>query len=208
MTTDPLLAHICEELISRHHAHTILLYGSRANGTAGDDSDYDIAAFAPTDRMLRDARLFKGKYLDAFVYPETVLAEPSADHLHIRGSTILLQKERLAETFLTRLDEVFDAGPAELPPDELATKRAWPQKMRKRIARGDIEGNYRRVWLLTTLLEDYFHLRGLWYLGPKKSFRWLEDHDPKMYRAFDAALRPGASDEEITELANMVIEHK
>jgi predicted nucleotidyltransferase len=205
MTTDSLLAHICEELISRYRAHTILLYGSRANGTAGDDSDYDIAAFAPTNRMLRDARLFKDKYLDAFVYPETVLAEPSADHLHIRGSTILLQKERLAETFLRRLDEVFDAGPAALPPDELATKRAWPQKMRKRIARGDIEGNYRRVWLLTTLLEDYFHLRGLWYLGPKKSFQWLDAHDPTIYHAFSHALELGATDRDIHELVQLVV---
>jgi len=35
--------------------------------------------------------------------------------------------------------------------------------MALRMRRSDIEGNFRRAWLLTALLEDYFRLRGMWY---------------------------------------------
>ncbi|HYD81049.1 MAG TPA: nucleotidyltransferase domain-containing protein [Paucimonas sp.] len=202
---DPLLARICRELIARHGAHTILLYGSRANGSANEDSDYDIAAFAKGERIVRDARVFGGKYLDAFVYPEQTLTAPSAEQLHLRGSRILFQRERQAESFLEALDQIHAAGPESLPADELAAIRAWPAKMLARIGRDDIEGNYRRVWLLTTLLEDYFRLRRLWYQGPKKSLQWLVANDPKAYGAFAAALRPGASDESIAELAEIVV---
>ena len=65
--------------------------------------------------------------------------------------------------------------------------------MALRMRRGDIEGDFRRVWLLTALLEDYFVLRGMWYQGPKKSFQWLQASDIPTYQAFAEALKPNAS---------------
>jgi len=65
--------------------------------------------------------------------------------------------------------------------------------MSLRMRRGDLEGDFRLVWLLTALLEDYFVLRGMWYQGPKKSFQWLRTSDAPTYRAFEKALEPGAS---------------
>jgi hypothetical protein len=76
--------------------------------------------------------------------------------------------------------------------------------MHARLGRGDVEGNFRRVWLLTALLEDYFHLRGLWFEGPKRAFLWLAEHDPVAHAAFERALVPGAPREAIAALATVV----
>lgn len=76
--------------------------------------------------------------------------------------------------------------------------------MLDRAKRGDIEGHFRRAWLLNALLEDYFALRGLWYEGPKRSFEWLRDHDPETASLFAKALKPGARLAQIAKLATAV----
>lgn len=201
---DTLLQELCAELSSRHAAHTILLYGSRANGSAGPDSDYDIAAFAPVAATLRDARLHRGAYLDIFIYPESVLSQADASYLQLRNSLVLRQRGEEASRFLALQDELHQAGPEPLPEDERAARIAWAGKMLTRMRRGDPEGDYRRVWLLMALLEDYFALRGLWFEGPKKALRSLERHDPAAHRAFALALKPGADDDAIQRLAAQV----
>lgn len=78
--------------------------------------------------------------------------------------------------------------------------------MLERIARGDVTANYRRVSFLAELLDDYFKLRTLWYLGPKESLAWLEAHDERAYRAFEEALLPGAPLDAIARLAAIVVD--
>jgi len=78
--------------------------------------------------------------------------------------------------------------------------------MSLRMRRGDIEGDFRRAWLLTALLEDYFSIRGMWYQGPRKSFQWLRQHDAPMYRAFEEALKPGASFDAIDEVVALAVD--
>ena len=204
MHNDPIIENICKELVALRAAHTILLYGSRSDGTAAADSDYDIAAFATIDKPLQIARHVAGAYLDVFIYPEPILLKPNEEHLKLRGSHVLLQRGTEAQDFLSRLEDVFNLGPGPLPADEIAMRKAWAHKMLVRLQRADDEGNYRRVWLLTALLEDYFHIRSLWYLGPKKSLRWLQQHDAGTFVAMQLALKPNASVESITALVQLV----
>lgn len=201
----PLLARIREELVRVHQAHTILLYGSRANGTEGPHSDYDIAAFAPVTRTHRDTRLVEGEYLDVFVYPEAALQAPAEEHLKLRESVVLLQRDDAASRFLAGLEALYQRGPEPLAADEMAVRRSWAWKMNARLRRGDAEGNFRRVWLLTALLEDYFHLRGLWFEGPKRALSWLAEHDPPVHAAFDRALSPDAPTAAIEALVAAVV---
>jgi hypothetical protein len=70
--------------------------------------------------------------------------------------------------------------------------------------RGDIEGDYRRVWLLTLLIETYFDLRNAWYPGSKAAFEQLRVDDPSAYALFEAALAPNASQEAIEALVERV----
>ena len=204
MRLDPILDQVCKLLLAEHAVHTILLYGSRADGSAGADSDYDVAAFGPINKSFRVAQLVDGFYLDVFVYPEVLLLEPTEEYLKLRGSRVILQRGTEAEDFLRKLDEVFRRGPEQLPSDEIEARKVWAHKMAARMQRADLEGNYRRVWLLTALLEDYFQIRGLWYQGPKKSLRWLEQFDVPTYDAMRLALEPNASEEAVFSLVLLV----
>jgi hypothetical protein len=190
---DKLLQDLCASLERDSRAHTILLYGSRADGTENAFSDYDVAAFADVPVTKRDTRVIDGQFLDVFLHPESVLRNPSKEQLTLRGSRILAQRDTEATAFLAALDAIFLRGPDPLPADEIDARRTWARKMALRMRRGDVEGDFRRAWLLTALLEDYFSLRGMWYQGPKKSFEWLRASDARTYRAFEDALKPNAS---------------
>ncbi len=204
MQFDPILDQVCKTLVAAHDVHTLLLYGSRADGSAGADSDYDVAAFGPVDKSFRVAHLADGAYLDVFVYPEGLLLEPTEEYLKLRGSHVVLQRGGEAELFLSKLDEIFHRGPEPLPSDEMEVRKVWAHKMAARMLRADPEGNYRRVWLLTALLEDYFHLRGLWYQGPKKALRWLQQFDLPVYDAMRLALEPDASNDAVLLVVRLV----
>jgi len=201
---DVALTEIIEHLIGDCRAHTILLYGSRADGSFTTDSDYDLAAFAPVDSEVRNNKLINNSFWDVFVYPESILASPSKDYLKLRNSRILIQKGSGATEFLVELENIFNAGPVQLTPAEIEVRAQWAQKMYTRLQRSDIEGNYRRVWLLTTLLEDYFNIRQLWFQGPKKSFMWLRDNSPTDFQYFERALTPSASPADIKKLIQCV----
>ena len=95
-------------------------------------------------------------------------------------------------------------APAKLPRDEIAARRVWAAKMLDRAGRGDSEGDYRRAWLLTALLEDYFACNGLWYEGPKASLAWLAAREPALFRLYEDALRPAAGLAAIAALVEAV----
>lgn len=198
------LGDIAARLRDEHRCHTAILYGSRARGDAGPASDYDVAGFADTATVERITGAWRSAYLDVFVYPESKLTAPAAEMLHLRGGKVLFQKERAGEEFLAALEALHAAGPEALPESELTARRDWAWKMLDRARLADAEGNYRRAWLLTALLEDHFHLRGLWYEGSKKSLVFLAESEPDVYARFEAALLPGASLDTIAGLVEIV----
>jgi hypothetical protein len=153
----------------------------------------------------QDTRIVDGKFLDVFVHPESVLRNPTKEHLTLRGSRIVRQRNAEATHFLAALDVIFRTGPEPLPADEIEARRTWARKMALRVRRSDIEGNFRPVWLLTALLEDYFALRGMWYQGPKKSFQWLRASDFETYAAFEEALKPASPFEAVDYLVERVV---
>ena len=54
--------------------------------------------------------------------------------------------------------------------------------------------------MLKDSLEIYFELKGLWYLGPKKSFKWLQENDPLAYSLYKNALEKNADAKEVESL--------
>jgi predicted nucleotidyltransferase len=195
---------IADALRGRHGCHTAILYGSWAAGDAGPASDYDVAGFRNSPSVERIAGKWRGSYLDLFVYPESRLDSPNSEMLHLRGGLVLFENGDAGNRFLAKLDEVFALGPERLPASELRARRRWAWKMLDRAAKEDSEGNFRRAWLLTALLEDYFHLRHLWYLGPKKSLANLKSNAPEVHSAFEAALLPGATFAAIAKVVEAV----
>lgn len=202
---DPVIDRIVTHL-REQGCHTVILYGSRARGDWTEGSDYDVAGFRAAKEEDRDARWDGEAYLDLFVYPDARLAEPDEELLKLRGGQPLYDAEGRVQPFMDALEAFFAAGPEPLPEYECRTRRAWAVKMVQRARQGDAEGDYRRHWLLMALLEDYFQLRGEWYLGPKSALAWLREHRAPVYALFREGLAPGASLEQIEALAACVVE--
>jgi hypothetical protein len=106
---------------------------------------------------------------------------------------VLFQRGAHGDEVLAAVDAMHTAGPAMLSANEARTRRLWLRKMLARAEKGDPEGNYRRHWLLIALLEDYFRLRGEWYLGPKRSLRLLHHKKPEHAAVLEKAFEPSAS---------------
>ncbi len=194
---------LIDELRQAHGVHTLVLYGSHARGDATAGSDLDVAGFADVERTVRDARRWRGVYLDAFVYPTAVAgAPPDEEMLKLVGGRILLDERGLAEPLLVAC-AALDREPVKpLTEDEARMRRVWAHKSLARARRGDPEADYRRHWLCYELLHDYFALRHRRYRGPKLALAELERSSPTTYALFRRGLAPGA---DLDALADLVI---
>jgi predicted nucleotidyltransferase len=198
-STDDVVA----EMRRAHGAHAVILYGSHARGDATAESDVDVAAFADVSRVMRDARPWRGTYLDGFVYPTAT--EPDPDLLKLVGGKILLDERGTARALLDRLGELERRGPSPLADDEARMRRVWAEKTLARIHRGDPEAHYRCHQLLVNLLEDYFALRGAWFRGAKVALAELAQSSPDVFDAFVRAMAPEAPIDAVAQLVALVI---
>ncbi len=199
MNTDSFLEELTTYLIERHYCHTIILYGSYSSGDYTPESDVDIVGFADGFREKNDTIVFLGKQLDAWIYP-TKKHRQAEQFLQLHKGDVLLDERNIATRLLRDVDRLIHRGPGELSMDEKNFLIAWLWKMESRARRNDIEGNYRRNWLLVDSLEIYFELRGEWYFGPKKSLAWIKKHDQTAYRLFERAFVNNVDRKDIVRL--------
>ena len=68
-----------------------------------------------------------------------------------------------------------------------------------------MDGHYRRTWLQHDLLEIYFEIRDLWFLGSKKSFSYLRQHDQSMLSLFDKMYKDPLNIDLLTVVAKRVV---
>ncbi|MBS0286695.1 MAG: nucleotidyltransferase domain-containing protein [Proteobacteria bacterium] len=172
--SDQRLNRLTDDLKEKHHCHTIILYGSRARGDYNDASDYDVIAIREIGPAVRDCRMFEGAFLNAFIYSVADLNKSYESLLRIKDGIVLCQKDDLGDTLLAHIKEIVNKGPEPIPDWERQVIVTWHEKMLERASKGDIEGNFRRIWQLYDLLESYFKLRDRWYFGPKEAFAWLK----------------------------------
>jgi hypothetical protein len=196
---------IVQLLVERHGCHAVVLYGSRARGAAADESDWDVLGIREGGAPVREVRPLGSGWLDAFVEPESTFANIEPSMLRFLGGRVLVDRLSFAHDLLARIASFEAKGPPRPSADEEAARRAWYPKMLARIARGDVEANYRRAWLLYDALETWFTLRGRWYRGPKESLAWLAAHEPASHALFVRALDPGAEHADLVALASDVL---
>jgi predicted nucleotidyltransferase len=191
MTNDELLKALADDLQSVYGCHTAILYGSRARDDWDAASDIDVIAFRGQGDTHRVAEKWNGIFLDLFIHASSDAPDPG--WIRMIDGRVLFQAHGFGDQILEHIQKRFAEGPEQVPVAELRVRKVWAEKMLQRSDKGDAEGNYRRHWLLFTLLEDYFAVRGLWYLGPKKSLRSLRETNGAHFNAFETALRPEAS---------------
>lgn len=205
LVTDPFLEDAIMTLVQEHKCHTVILYGSRARGDATPHSDYDLMGVRKTGKKSRLAEERKGKFLDAFIFPEKDLAKVTEQHFYMREAQVLFEKEDFGSKFIQRLQRALKKPLKYLADDEIKARKIWSKKMLKRIEVGGIEGNYRRSWLQEALLVDYFELRKMRYEGSKASFAWLKHHDKRTFKLFGKALERPSDFLRLKKLVSRVI---
>ncbi|MDP3705841.1 MAG: nucleotidyltransferase domain-containing protein [Legionellaceae bacterium] len=186
---DIVLGSIVEELQSIYHCHTIILYGSRARGDFKPTSDYDVAGITSTGEKKWIARFDEKHQVfhDIFIFPESDIAVPNETHLQMSDGIVIIDHNDIGKRLIETL-KTIEQEPLSITVDEIQARKTWYQKMLARAEVGDLEGKYRHIWIIFTILEDYFAFKQLRYLGPKKAFQYLTKHDPDVLNLFEHAL--------------------
>jgi hypothetical protein len=184
--------------------HTIIMYGSRARGGFRDDSDYDFVGIRRAGPRVRFERMLGSAFMDISIYPETHVLSPDPSMMYAMEGVVLVQEADWGTNFLRRIEMFYSQGPPSHTPDELEARRLWALKTLSRSRGLSSLSHYWRAKLILELLESYFHFRSLWWLGAKKSMAWLNEHDRDVYEAFDSALRPASSHEDLVRLVAIV----
>lgn len=181
---------IIEYLKATYHPIGLIVYGSFANGTNQENSDFDALLVTEDGPQVHDHSHVLNTELDVFVYPKATFTQDYdiEDFIQIWDGLIVLDPSGL----LAALKEQANAYIQQYAPknrQENEHNVAWCQKMLSRAQRGDMEGFYRLHWLLKDSLEIYFDLRGQYFFGPKKGLRQMGETDPEAARLYDDALR-------------------
>lgn len=166
----------------------VILYGSYADATNGEGSDFDALVLA-NHEAYHDVSVLDGVQLDVWVYPVDYFAEDAAleEAVTILDGIVLHDPQGIGRSLQARTVAWFAAKPGKSPEENAATI-AWCRKMLARTARHDAEGMYRWHWLLVDSLEIACDLLHHPYRGPKKALQWLQETHPELYAAYQKAL--------------------
>jgi hypothetical protein len=200
---------IVREMIAKHGASAVILYGSQAMGAATKTraSDWNIFALSPKVTLgaqRKDARVFSGVYLDAFVESDALHNAVKEEHLRLLGGQILHDTNEVGIRLMASVEALNRKGPPPLAMAELQQLRDWLWRTFERAQGGTAMSDLRRVQLLSELLPMYFKLRGCWFLGPRTAFAVLEQKDRHAFALFQQALLPDAAPSDLEALVHLV----
>ena len=175
-------------LQEKYAPQTVILYGSYADGTAGEGSDFDALLLADGEAQ-HDVSVVDGAQLDVWVYPVDYFAKDDAleEAVTILDGVILRDAQGQGAVLQARVQAWWASRPGKSA-EENAASVAWCRKMLARTERADAEGFFRWHWLLTDSLEIACDLLQQPYRGPKKALRWLEREHPQVFAAYRYAL--------------------
>ena len=167
----------------------IILYGSFADGSANENSDFDALVITEDVKKKHDASVIGNTVLDVFLYPpETFQKEYDPEEfLQVFDGKIVLDRDGTAEKLKQRVLDHIAQTPKKTE-EEIRQAISWCEKMVSRTLREDAEGFFRWHWVLYDSLEIYCDIKGLFYHGPKKALRQMEKSDPEAFRIYSRAL--------------------
>ena len=183
--SDPLAGYI--DRLRVRGCHTVLLSGSRARGDATETSDWDLIGIRRTGAQERDATFVDGAYLDAWLLSEADVIGAGESLVFVHGAKVVVERDGWGTRLLASVAQIAASPPPPMSAAERELRVSWFKKTLGRAGRGDIEGDYRRVWLLSDSLEGWFVLRGIRYRGPKNALIELAKRDPDAHALAAAA---------------------
>jgi len=181
---------ICKYLINTYKPHAIIVYGSFANHTNDENSDFDVMLITDKVNTRHDSNYIEGIKLDAHIFSTAEVEQPNDLNKFVQvfdGKIVIDEREiakKLKEQVLVYIEENSKTTNAEK--EHLIQ---WCLKMLKRTECDDTEGMYRWHWLLYDSLEIYCNIRDMFYFGPNKTLRWVKVNDLEGYNLVDKALK-------------------
>ena len=180
---------ITEYLKQTYRPLGIIVYGSFADGSNNENSDFDVLVITKDGTASHDNSIVNGIMLDAFIYPKEMFSgEINCEmYLQIFDGKIVLDADGTAAELKRKVCEYIDHIVPKTR-EENEGNVAWCEKMLLRAERKDAEGYFRWHWLLTESLEIYCDILGRRYLGPKKSIMRMKVEDPVSAEIYERAL--------------------
>jgi uncharacterized protein len=193
---------VAAEVVRRHGAHTVILYGSQARGDANEHSDVDLVAIRKEGAPDRDVDPWRGWRIDLHLYAEAdilrVAVERAAGLLDAR---VLVERDGWGRRVLDAAHRRLAEPPPAESDGEHEALWAWGDKMRLRVRQADPTlAALQRSVLLAGAPEVWCRVRRRWYCGPKAALAMLSVEEPATLATFRAALAPGASVEGLDRL--------
>ncbi len=169
---------------------SLILYGSYAEGTQGEGSDFDALLIVPNGQEDHDTAEVDGVRLDVWIYPADYFERDFDPEtvVQIHGGLILSDTDGIGRCVMDAVARYVAALPVPTF-DEIRESLTWCRKMLARAARTDAEGLYRHHWLLTDSLQIAADVLGFHHFGPKKTLRRLREMHPDLYAIYIEALR-------------------
>ena len=178
------------EYIKNHYAPLVLIvYGSYADGSNNQSSDFDALVISENHREFHDVSFVSGVQLDVFVYPASYFKGQfdCGKFIQLHDSEILFDTDEMGAKLKRRvLSYIKDRS--HKSDEEIRNQITWCRKMLLRTKRGDTEGMFRWHWVLIDSLEFFCDKVDHPYWGPKKTLRWMETAYPEAFLYYKKAL--------------------
>ncbi len=169
---------------------TIILYGSYADGSNNQNSDFDALLVVENGSRYHDVSIVNGIPLDVFIYPrqEVETYIDCNEFIQIFDGDVILDTNEIGYNLKTKIRDYMNGLPKKSAQD-IQNEIEWCKKMLARAERGDAEGYYRWHWLLIDTLEIVYDILQQPYQGPKKGIRWLKENYSDIYEIYNIALK-------------------
>lgn len=184
---------IVEKIISylkeTYSPNAIITYGSFADGSENENSDFDALVIADHDKM-HDSSVIDGTILDVFIYPSDIFRSvyDPEEFIQVWDGKIVMDEKGIASHLQNQVLSYIEHTQKKTA-DEIQQEVSWCEKMVLRTMRNDAEGYYRWHWVLFDSLEIYCDIKEFRYFGPKKALRLMEQEDKEAFQIYSKALK-------------------
>lgn len=179
-----------EYLKTVHNIEALIVYGSYADNTFNEHSDFDAIAICAKPKYKHDTTVVCGLPLDVYLYtPDELRGEidPEA-FLQIYNGIVVYDVDGIAAHLLKTVKEYADSI-KYTDIDELRQGMEWCEKMYARVKEDDSIGCYRWHMLLIESLKIYCDIKQKHFLGPKYTLRWMEENDLESFLLYTHAVK-------------------
>lgn len=180
---------IIEYLKQTYDPLSIIVYGSYANESNNEHSDFDALVISKSHKEFHDVSFVNDIQLDAFIYPISHFENLNDynDFVQIFDGKIIFDTNNYGLSLKKHVIETIKQLPKKSN-EEINGEIEWCKKMLLRTKRNDAEGMFRWHWLLTESLEIFCDIKQHVYFGPKKSLQWMEKEWNEAYTYYVEAL--------------------